>query len=89
MAGFAVIAEGQVSPAGDESVKIAEDFLVPQIETAFAWIPVRQFNDGNVPRNFDPSEHTESGCVFSVLVTMRPARAIGPQVRWLQSTKWC
>src|SRR4030088_1016177 len=36
---------GPVSPAGGKSVEVAENFLGPQIDSAFARVPVRQFDD--------------------------------------------
>src|SRR4029077_15369295 len=36
-----------VAPAGQEAVKVAKNFLGPQVDTAFAGIAVSQFNDGH------------------------------------------
>src|SRR5581483_8212260 len=38
---------GPVAPAGEESVKVAENFFGPEINSAFAGIAMRQLNDGD------------------------------------------
>ena len=38
---------GPVAPAGQKSVKVAEDFLGPEIDAAFSGIAVSQFDDGD------------------------------------------
>ena len=41
---------GPVAPAGEESVKIAEDFFGPEVDSAFAGIAVSEFDDGDALR---------------------------------------
>ena len=41
---------GPVAPAGEESVKVAEDFFGPEIDSAFAGITVGEFDDGDALR---------------------------------------
>src|SRR5215472_1848017 len=41
---------GPVAPAREKTVKVAEDFLGPQINAAFAWVTVREFDDGDALR---------------------------------------
>ena len=41
---------GPVAPAGEESVEVAEDFLGPEVDAAFAGIAVREFDDRDALR---------------------------------------
>jgi len=41
---------GPIAPAGEKAVEVAEFLLGPEIHTAFAWVPVRQFDHGNALR---------------------------------------
>src|SRR2546423_8379981 len=38
---------GPVAPAGEETVKVPKNFFGPQVDAAFSWIAVRQFDHGN------------------------------------------
>src|SRR6185437_9438066 len=39
-----------IAPAGEEAVKIAKDFLGPEVNAALARIALREFDDGNALR---------------------------------------
>ena len=41
---------GPVAPAGEESVKVAENFFRPEIDAAFAGITMGEFDDGDALR---------------------------------------
>ena len=41
---------GPVAPAGEEAVEVAEDFLGPEIDAAFAGIAMGEFDDGDALR---------------------------------------
>ena len=47
---------GPVTPAGEESVKVAEDFFRPEIDAAFAGITVGEFDDGDALRKEEKKE---------------------------------
>src|ERR1700722_4310186 len=44
---------GPVAPAGEKSVKVAEDFFGPEVDAAFSGIAMGQFDDGDA---FRPEE---------------------------------
>src|SRR5260370_11819441 len=41
---------GPIAPAGEESMKVAEDFFGPEIDSAFAGIAMGEFDDGDALR---------------------------------------
>jgi len=61
---------GPVTPAGEESVEVAEDFFGPEIDSAFAGIAVGEFDDGDPLREKEedqgddpePDRHAAVGC---------------------------
>src|ERR1700691_4239502 len=50
---------GPVTPAGEESVEVAENFFGPEIDSAFAGITVGEFDDGDALRPEEEDEGDE------------------------------